>query len=149
MSALTIVVDVAATTGGEFLLTGFRDVFAYVNGVKTDQWEGVAYSVVLPKVAYNALTVKVIGKPAQIQAPQQGEVIPVRFVLFCAQIPGFHPQVFACFLFPVPLLSAFQHHFLLSFFSLFDPVHSVNTNNVRRAGHIFWGYSAALCGAGH
>lgn len=79
MSALTIVVDVAATTGGEFLLTGFRDVFAYVNGVKTDQWEGVAYSVVLPKVAYNALTVKVIGKPAQIQAPQQGEVIPVRF----------------------------------------------------------------------
>ena len=44
--SLPIIVDVQATTGGELLLTSVRDVFAYVEGVKSDKRAGTAYECV-------------------------------------------------------------------------------------------------------
>ena len=60
------------------LLVDVRPQFVFADGKRTDEIAGYVYSVVLPALGFDKLSVKIAG--AQLMdAPTKGEMIPVIF----------------------------------------------------------------------
>ncbi|WP_258111602.1 hypothetical protein [Alicyclobacillus sp. SP_1] len=72
--------DFQAIVGSpEVLCISEGPYYKYVNGVKTDQVEGVAYTCVLPKLGYERVVVKVPGHSPVITNEQLSEPVLMTF----------------------------------------------------------------------
>jgi hypothetical protein len=59
MKTTEIIVDAKATLGENIRLTGMREVYAYVNGDRTDTLEGYKYEVVLLDKSFEKVEFKI------------------------------------------------------------------------------------------
>jgi hypothetical protein len=66
--------------GHEYVLTGIRPYFEYVNGKRTDKQLGFAYEIVLLDRVFEKVPVRIVGAHAQIDEDKiTGKGVPVVF----------------------------------------------------------------------
>lgn len=78
MKTSEIIVDAKATLGKDLRLTGMREIYAYVNGERTDTLEGYRYEVVLIDNQFEKVEFKIENTTPLFTEEDVEQNIPVK-----------------------------------------------------------------------